>query len=723
MTGGIVDEAEVVVVGGGPSGSSAAARLRELGHDVLLIDQTGFPRDKPCGDGLTHSAVATLERRGFGDLLANSQPIEDVRVVLGHDREIAGWYRPWPHPPDHARTIPRRNLDLALFERATDSGARFLEARVDGPLFEGDRLRGVALAGDAGEVRARCVIAADGATSRLRREAGLPRSPLGSHVYALRCYATVQAPLDPLFDVYVPLLYEGGLLAGYGWVFPVAPRRANVGVAYYEPPPGRPRARIREVLASFIGSLESQSTHRFGRLTDRSEPIGAPIATQFSPELSQRGPLIFTGEAARAADPLSGEGISFALTSGDQAADEAHALLSGPRGPGQGRRIAQTYTRLGQDLSLPARLAAAAATGLTLFDRAYLPYVHRVQRVTSFAPDEPVLSATDVHRSLAAADPTTGTALDRVNEHLLETLWTDFPFALELSHREIRTGGGPVAAALAIAIARALSDEVDERHVRAATALATLSLVRTPYGDVADEISSEAGRANNMLACLTGGFLVSRAVAQAVRVGGRFATDLPGVAAQIIECMAAEREDVGNVTRSAERHRETSGRSEDLLGKLAVVAGVAGSVRNEATAGLEIGAGDLLRAWRICNEVRDLTIGDEVAGRPPGDDVRARRMTLPLILAAEADPAIAEGLTSKLDAAGNRELLARLRKSGALDGAAEICASLVQRWQRAVEDAGLSDAPALTALGPLCLERLTVDQPRTPSPVPGANLP
>ena len=79
MSPSVIDEAEVVVVGGGPSGSVAAAKLAELGHEVLLVDQSGFPRDKPCGDGLTHASVAFLERMGLGDLMEASQRIEDVR--------------------------------------------------------------------------------------------------------------------------------------------------------------------------------------------------------------------------------------------------------------------------------------------------------------------------------------------------------------------------------------------------------------------------------------------------------------------------------------------------------------------------------------------------------------------------------------------------------------------------------------------------------------------
>ncbi len=702
-----VEEAEVVVVGGGPAGSSAAERLAELGHDVLLIDQSGFPRDKPCGDGLTHAAVAILERRGFEDLISDSQPIDDVRVVLGHGRQLAGWYRPWPRPPSHARTVPRRALDSALFERAREHGARFMQARVDAPILEQGELGGVVLTG-GGEVRARCVIAADGATSRLRRGAGFPREPMGSHVYALRLYATTERPLDPVFDVYVPLLYDGGLLAGYGWVFPIAERRANVGVAYYEPPPGRPRARIRRVLDSFVAGLETQSAERFGGFSERSEPIGAPIATQFSPERCQLGRLIFAGEAARAADPLSGEGISFALESGELAADEAHRLLRGRRVAAQGAGIARRYTRLGQDLAMPARLAAAASTGLSLVDRVHLPYVHRVQRVTSFAPDEPTFRDTELYEALQAADPLAGDCLDHVNETLLDSLWTRFPFALEVTHREARAAGGPFAAALTVATALALDGGAGDASIGAAAAAEMVSLLGGGYLGVANGTSSEAGRANNLLAMLTGELILSRALEGAAQAGTRAGAGLSSTARILIECDWGEAEDVGLIDRSPERYWELAWRRAIAIGGLSVELGAAGSNGDPTPSGLIEGSAALAAGWRICNQVRDLAVGDQALGRPPGDDLRGRRMTLPLIHAVDADPRIGEQLEGKLDAAALGDLLARVRASGGLERAAEVCAARVGAWEASLEACGLGEAEVLIALGRCCLDRLPV---------------
>lgn len=703
----VVDEAEVVVVGGGPSGSTAADRLTELDHDVLLIDQSRFPRDKPCGDGLTHAAVATLERREFGDLIAESQPIEDVRVVLGHSRELAGWYHPWPRPRGHACTVPRRELDSALFERAMERGARFRRARVDGPLIADGEVSGVSLAGGEGEVRARSVIAADGATSRLRREAGFAREPLGSHIYALRLYAQTEAALDPVFDIYVPLLYDGGLLAGYGWVFPVSERCANVGVAYYEPPAGRPRARIRQVLDGFLESLQAQHGDKFGHFSDPSDPIGAPIATQFRRERGQLGRLIFAGEAARAADPLSGEGISFALESGEVAAQQAHALLRGIRGPSQGTRISRRYTRLGQDLALPARLAAAAATGLSLVDSVYLPYVHKVQRVTSFAPDDPVFRDTDVYEALIGSNPALGAALDSVNEALLDSLRTRFPFTLEVTHREARAGGGPFAAALLLAVA-ATTGGVNKAHYDAAAAVEILALVSGAYSCVADRTSSEAGRVSNMLALLTGDFLMARAIHLVARSGTPAATQVPRTARTLVECHSAQLEDHGRVELPLDRYRDTSGRAAAAIARQAAELGI-GSTNSDGTSRALVQVSEELgQAWRICNEIRELTVGDELMGRPPGDDLRAMRITLPLIFAIDADPGLGCELRSKPDAAGIRNLLTRVRNSGGLERAAQECTDRVQACETALSEVPIEDNRVLRAIGRVCLDRLTV---------------
>lgn len=702
---GMVEEAEVVVVGGGPAGSVAAAKLAEHGRDVLVVDQSGFPREKPCGDGLTHSAVDFLQQRGFGERLDRCQPIEDVRVIVGHDREVSGWYRPWPQPPKFARTQRRFDLDSGLFERAQNAGARFLQARVDGPLFEGDLAKGVSLTAADGSVGARCVIAADGATSRMRRNSGIVSPRRGSQVYALRFYADSEKSLDPVFDVYVPLLYEGGLLAGYGWVFPISEHRANIGVAYYEPPPGRPRARIREVLRAFTAGLEEQSAGRFGAFSNPTEPIGAPISTQFSAAGCEAGNVIFAGEAARAADPLSGEGISFAMESGEYAAEEADRLLRGDARQGQGRRIARRYTRLGQDLTLPARLAAAAPTGLQLTDRKHQPFILRVRRVTSFAPDEPTVAGTAVRAALEGAVEECAQALDLANDRALDALRTSFPFALEVLHRELRSDGGPIAAATAIAATRAAGVALNDAAIAAATACELLLLGGPCLLQLSAENSSEIARLNNAVAMLSGRFALAAAQQGARDGSARFASELAVTSRRVLDGLWIEHDARGGAERGSNGLAPTGLIGGEVLALAARTAGLL-SGREEGTDVLAEAGRELGVAWQIGTEIRDLTIGDEIAGRPPGGDLLARRPTLPLLYAADSDQELGEQLQAKLDGVAIRKVLGRIRESGALERAAEECVARVRRADELFERAALQEPAPLRALSALCLERL-----------------
>ena len=712
-----VDEAEVVVVGGGPSGSVAAAKLAELGHDVLLVDQSGFPRDKPCGDGLTHASVAFLERHGLGDAVADSFEIEDVRGVIGHDRKTRGVYRPWPQPPRYARVMPRRGMDNGLFDIAMAHGARFRQARVDRPLLEDGVTKGVVLTGPEGDrIAARCVIAADGATSRMRRVTGMGREPKGSHVFAFRLYATTENELEPYFDFHLPLFYEGGLLAGYGWVFPVAPRRANIGVAYYEPPPGRERARIRQVLDQFIAVLTKKDATGIGALSDQSDPIGAPIATQFSPEACQLENLIFTGEAARAADPLNGEGISFALHSGEFAAQEARELLRTGRRPDQGTRIARRFTRIGSDLTLPARLAAAAPTGLTLADDQHQPFMHRVRRVMAFGLDDNALAPTAVHARLREAELDAAQDLDRVNERALDALRTSMPFALETTHRELRSEGGPIAAATAIAAARGRGEPASDAAVAAATACELLTLLNATYPEVTARAASDIARLNNVLALLTGQLVLAKAVengADATEDGdapAQVGAEIATACREAVEGLAEELEGAptaGPVV-PPEPHLARSGQGLNGIvgmaaGSGARLAGLNGGSSRIGEAGRHLGA-----AWQIGNEILDATVGDEFAGRPPGSAIRAGRRTLPLLYALESDPDLSRELDGAPDGATVRRVLGAIRGSGALQMAAASCAIESAKALERIDAAGIENPEPLRALARLSVDRLPV---------------
>ena len=676
-----VEEAEVVVVGAGPAGSVAAATLAELGRDVLMVDQSEFPREKPCGDGLTHAAIAVMEELGLESLASEAQPIEDCRIVIGHGAEMKGWYR----PPEELsgsrmmRTVPRNELDLALLEAALAQGARLTRARADGPVIERGEVRGVRVgAGDAaGRIDAACVIGADGATSRMRREAGIGGDLPGTQVYALRQYFTTVEALDPVFDVYVPLVYEGGLLAGYGWVFPVSERRANVGVAYYTPPAGRTRARIREVLRSFVEELADREGKRFGSLTDPSPPIGAPIAVRFSPHRCQRGSLLLAGEAAMAADPLTGEGISFAMRSGQIAARAADRLLRTGEAPDLGRELGRAFPRLGQDLSLLTRVAAGAAEGFKLVDGEHQPFVLAVRRVTGSAPDEPGIEATEV-RALLGGDEELVDALDRVNERLLDSLRSSFPFGLEVLHREARAHGGPLAAACALIVARACGGELDRAAVAAAAAAQQVALIDRCFPRLIRSVESDLAWLNNAMALLLGDLAIAAALSEPLERRARIMREIGAAIRRIAEGEAIELEDRFAADRAIDRCREAAdARSGTLFSLAARLGAIAAGAEDELDAlgafGRHLGI-----AVQLSEDVRELTLGDALTRRRPGSELREGAYSVPVLLARDADPVVTDALGDRVPGRVAGTMVARIRESGALEEAAGECRSEIE---------------------------------------------
>src|SRR6266540_2345491 len=233
-------QADVVVVGAGPGGSSAAFHLARHGLSVLLLEKTEFPREKVCGDGLTPRAVRQLVRMGV-DTSPDAGWIRNqgLRIIGGGMRlEL-----PWPDLsafPPYGLVRPRLDFDETLARHAVKAGARLLErTTVTGPVLDeaSGRITGVtARTADGQQVayRAGLVVAADGNSTRLSLAMGLPKRddrPIG---VAVRTYYRSPRHDDDWLESWLELWDRRGdvptLLPGYGWVFGVGDGTCNVGL-------------------------------------------------------------------------------------------------------------------------------------------------------------------------------------------------------------------------------------------------------------------------------------------------------------------------------------------------------------------------------------------------------------------------------------------------------------------------------------------------------------
>jgi geranylgeranyl reductase family protein len=289
---------DVVVVGAGPAGCAAAAQvlLDRPSARVLLLDRSEFPRDKPCGDGIAAEAFDELRRLGFDvlALTAGYPPLDRLRLRSPGGVEVDRRMR------RQVRVIPRAVFDDRLLRQVLDRGAHLRRHTVRSVVTGRD------IVSVDGSVAARVVVGADGAGSAVRRglapavrRSGGRRS--GHVALAIRGYAPVRADLA---DAQL-ITMTGKRWPAYAWSFPIGDGRANVG--YGEVLTGQPLSR-RDMLAAL-----DQLVPGLG-LPDRLRGHRLPLSSG-RPDVPD-GRVLLAGDAQSLVNPLTGEGIYYAVLSG-----------------------------------------------------------------------------------------------------------------------------------------------------------------------------------------------------------------------------------------------------------------------------------------------------------------------------------------------------------------------------------------------------------------------
>jgi geranylgeranyl reductase family protein len=295
---------DAIIAGAGPAGSTAARLLAKRGASALLLDRARFPRDKPCGGGIT-IAAATANDLDLSPVVERT--VNEVQVSF---RMGAPFRRTWPEPLTYM--TQRCQLDAYLAEQAVRAGAEFRDGVAVRAIDIGEHEVTVWANGDA--YRARTLIGADGANGVVAKAAGL--APVRDMAVALEGNVPANGALMERWERAIALDF-GGVPGGYGWLFPKGDH-LNVGVGGWR----WTGPTLREKLSALCRYLGLDESALFG-LRGHHLPLQAPGAPLTS------GPVLLAGDAAGLVDPLSGEGIEGAFLSGRLAADAVRRHLAG----------------------------------------------------------------------------------------------------------------------------------------------------------------------------------------------------------------------------------------------------------------------------------------------------------------------------------------------------------------------------------------------------------
>jgi menaquinone-9 beta-reductase len=408
-------EADVIVVGAGPGGSTAAYHLARHGLSVLLLEKSEFPREKVCGDGLTPRAVRQLVKMGVDTSeKAGWLRNKGLRVIGGGVRLELDWPE-LASFPGYGLVRTRLDLDEMLARSAVDAGATLLTSHnVTGPVLDAaGRVVGVTAAVGAGkelqEFRAPLVIAADGVSARLALTLGLAKRedrPIG--VAVRRYYHSPVRHDDDYLESWLELRSKDGgdkLLPGYGWIFGMGDGRVNVGLGVLNSSAAFGKTNYRTMLTDWLATTPPEWNMRDESGAD-GPILGAALPMGFNRVPHYTRGVLLVGDSGGMVNPFNGEGIAYAMESGELAAEIAVQALARSAGPDRERALRQ------YPLELKARYGGYYRLGGWFVKLIGHPEVMRI--ATRHGMPHPTLMRFVLKLLANLTDPRGGDVMDRV---------------------------------------------------------------------------------------------------------------------------------------------------------------------------------------------------------------------------------------------------------------------------------------------------------------------
>ena len=327
----MVNNYDIIIIGAGPAGTSAALYANKLGLKAIIIDKSTFPRDKICGDALSGKSIRYMKELDILDEVSKLKGSSIKRIIFGSpNHKQFSIFLNNPHHTHHAGTIkegyviPRMEFDNFLFEKAKNVTQIEENFNFSEILYDKNQIIGIK--GNQNkknrEIYAPIILGCDGAKSTLVRKLGFHKEDEKNTAIAIRCYYEGVKDLTDQIELH----FVDEVLPGYFWLFPAGENIANVGIGLSKKQAKKDERKLTEILNEVTES--DFFKNRFSESKRLENPKGWSLPLGRIERTCYGNGFMLLGDAAGLIDPFTGEGIGNAMASAKFAIDVAAKALN-----------------------------------------------------------------------------------------------------------------------------------------------------------------------------------------------------------------------------------------------------------------------------------------------------------------------------------------------------------------------------------------------------------
>ena len=360
---------DVIIVGAGPAGSTAALYAHRLGLNCILLDKAIFPRDKICGDALSGKSVRLMRELDLLDGVEKLDGSEINRITFGSpshsqfDVHLKG-----NKNNDYITkgyVVPRKIFDNFLFEKADELTETRQGFTVNDIIYQNDKISGVKgtnIEGKEEILNAPIIMGCDGANSIVARKLGLYEMDMENTAVAIRCYYEGVQGLSNQIELH----YVSEVKPGYFWLFPAGNGKANIGIGLSKNDAKKEDRTLRQIMDEIVQSDYFRS--RFGNARPLEKPVGWNLPLGRIQRKNHGNGFMLLGDAAGLVDPFTGEGIGNAMVAAKYAMEVA---LKAKNNTDYSERLFSEYDQLlwgeiGGELRTSTKLQSLARSSFLL---------------------------------------------------------------------------------------------------------------------------------------------------------------------------------------------------------------------------------------------------------------------------------------------------------------------------------------------------------------------